>query len=231
MDFLYKAPSAEEVHNLAQGDIIRKTDEVADVLRQAHAYYAENQAYFAFIVLTQSCDLARRDGGRFKAPYITVAAMKRADVAIREFEPGINKSGVMGKMSVVGKSKEKKLKQLIERLIHNTLDDHFYVPTSDLCQVPEPCVAYLRLSVALRKDHYDILLRNRVGQLTDVFRAKLGWLAGNIYSRVATPDIEDTLPDGVEKKKRIIDNHIPDGLLVLDGFQAEEFRVRTHKRA
>jgi hypothetical protein len=229
MDFLFKAPSAEEVRNLAQGDIIRKTDAVSGVLKQAHAYYADNEEYFAFIVLTQSCDLVRRSKGAFKAPYITIAAMKRARVALREFEPGFFKTADNNPVSIVAKAQSRRVQQIIERLIHNTYDDYFFVPSSDLCQLPEPCIAYLRLSVALRKTHYDILLESRVGQLNDVFRAKLGWLAGNIYSRVATPDIEDSLQDGEQVKQEIIRSHMPEDMVELAGFQSEEFKKKLRQ--
>lgn len=50
-------------------------------------------------------------------------------------------------------------------------------------------MAFLSLSVPIKSQlHYEKCLKARIAQLREVFRAKLGWLAGDIYSRVATPD-------------------------------------------
>jgi len=64
----------------------------------------------------------------------------------------------------------------------------------DLC-------AFLLLSIALRAEHYGALLEAKIAQLDDIFAAKLGWLTGNLYSRVGTPDIEDSLKDDAPKYK------------------------------
>ena len=37
-------------------------------------------------------------------------------------------------------------------------------------------------------EHYDDILNSRILSLKDIFKAKLGWLVGHIYSRVATED-------------------------------------------
>jgi hypothetical protein len=57
--------------------------------------------------------------------------------------------------------------------------------------IAEPAVAFLRVAVALRAEHYDAILGARVGKLTSEFRAKLGWLIGNLYVRPATADWQD----------------------------------------
>ena len=36
--------------------------------------------------------------------------------------------------------------------------------------------------------HYSVLLSSRRGRLASEFEAKLGWMVGNIYSRVGVPD-------------------------------------------
>ena len=58
-----------------------------------------------------------------------------------------------------------------------------------------------------------------------MFQAKLGWLKGNIYSRVATPDIEERTIDSAEIKNGFYDNYVPkDKLVWLSGLQAELLR-------
>lgn len=49
----------------------------------------------------------------------------------------------------------------------------------------------LALPIAFKPEHYDKLLSAKVVGVTDVFQAKLGWLVGQLYSRVGTPDYED----------------------------------------
>ena len=41
----------------------------------------------------------------------------------------------------------------------------------------------------------------RLEPLDDVFQAKVGWLTGNLYSRVGTPDIEDHLQNAEQYKQ------------------------------
>ena len=61
---------------------------------------------------------------------------------------------------------------------------------------------FLPLSVAVRADHYDACLQAKVAQLDHIFAAKVGWLTGNLYSRVATPDVEEVL-DNAETFKEL----------------------------
>lgn len=46
----------------------------------------------------------------------------------------------------------------------------------------------LPLSMSIRVDHHEACLERRIAQITDHFQAKLGWLRGQQFSRVGTPD-------------------------------------------
>lgn len=60
------------------------------------------------------------------------------------------------------------------------------------------CVALLNLSIAIKSDlHLEKCTKAKVLQLTDTFQAKLGWLVGQLYSRVGTQDMD---PDIANKK-------------------------------
>jgi hypothetical protein len=61
--------------------------------------------------------------------------------------------------------------------------------------------------VALRADHYNAIKDARTGRLAPEFRAKLGWLIGNLYSRPATPDWTDKL-GGKERSEALIDKYL-----------------------
>ena len=52
------------------------------------------------------------------------------------------------------------------------------------------CALLRRPAVLSLVDNYEGLVAARTLTLNEEFRAKLGWLVGNIYSRVATRDWE-----------------------------------------
>ncbi len=65
--------------------------------------------------------------------------------------------------------------------------------------------AFLALSVALKIEHYDLCLAAKIAQLTGEFQAKLGWLVGNLYSRVGTKEWGSVYPESVsELRKKIV---------------------------
>ena len=68
--------------DLQQGDLLRIQGRLKEVLEKYHQYYASNRDYRFLIVLTQTCDLVRRDSKPCKSHYINVAAVKPAIMAI-----------------------------------------------------------------------------------------------------------------------------------------------------
>lgn len=50
-----------EKDSLCQGDILEKTDDLIAILKEVHPYFL-NESYKYFMVLSQSCDLVRRNG-------------------------------------------------------------------------------------------------------------------------------------------------------------------------
>ena len=71
--FTYKCNP--DMSSLCQGDILKITEEIKTVLTEVHPYFLNDQ-YKYFMVLTQSCDLVRRNGSKCKTPYITLAAVR-----------------------------------------------------------------------------------------------------------------------------------------------------------
>lgn len=78
--FTYK-PSPD-MSSLCQGDVLCVTDEMRKILKEVHPYFL-NEQYKYFMVLTQSCDLVRRNAGKCKTPYITLAAVRSFDDFLR----------------------------------------------------------------------------------------------------------------------------------------------------
>ena len=79
--------------------------------------------------------------------------------------------------------------QLLERVYNNNEPEHFFLAEDASVGFFNPMVAYLKVSIALKSElHYQTCLNAKILELTDEFKAKLGWLVGQMYSRVGTPD-------------------------------------------
>jgi len=90
------------------------------------------------------------------------------------------------------------MRQFIERLLNNNEPGLFYLHRELQTGLKEPRVALLRVSAALKSElHYKVCLSARIAQLRPQFQSKLGWLVGNIYSRVGT---EDWIPTAASKE-------------------------------
>lgn len=202
--FTYK--SNPDMQSLCQGDVLEITPELSAVLKEVHPYFL-NEQYKYFMVLSQSCDLVRRNGKNCKTPYITLAAVRRY-------------SDFLEKMLLKGKFAEKKKElllmedkhkerayQVIERIYNNTEPEYFFLFKEEALEFQESMIAYLKVSIALKSDeHYDKCLSAKKIELTDEFKAKLGWLVGNMCSRVGTADWEGIM--STQARKDMLNNDL-----------------------
>ncbi len=184
MHFTYKQCEGD----LRQGDLLRITEPLRTMLADVHPYYARHPDYKALMVLTQSCDLVRRDKAPCKSPYINLCAVRPLETAVRRELTKFQRSHFM-KTHAVCEAKHKMWgEDFLVKLFNNNLPDYFYLHEDQEAGVKEELVAFLQLAVAIKSDHYDVCLAARYAQLKEVFQAKLGWLVGHVYSRVATAD-------------------------------------------
>lgn len=190
-DFIFEKAERLDRTQLRQGDLLQRTPALAAALAEAHSYYADAHDYSHFLVLTQSCDLVRRRDKGCKSRYITICAVRPLTLAVkREFEQYTNP--LNGCPVPIG-DREKNLlaRQFLERVVNNTVDGIFFIPRGAAETVDDHLCAFLPLSVALRATHYEVCLSAKVGQVKDIFAAKIGSLASNLYSRIATPDVHE----------------------------------------
>jgi hypothetical protein len=97
------------------------------------------------------------------------------------------------------------MKQFIERLLNNNEPGYFYLHSDLELEIADPVVAFLALSISIKSgDHYNTCSQARIAQLHGPFQAKLGWLVGNLYSRVGT---QDWVP-GAYTSKEQFDEHL-----------------------
>lgn len=185
LHFTYVAPQASE--SLEQGDILEKNDEIKDLISKVHPHYLKED-YTHFILLTQSCDIVR-SRNRLKARYLTLAAVRPLSLVLAREVEKEQKHALEKGANCVSSAKRGNFQDFIYKLLNNNNSDYFYLHSEPSFGFSEPSCAFLRLSVAVRADeHYDKCLKARKFSLENTFKAKLGWLVGDMYSRVGTPD-------------------------------------------
>lgn len=194
--------------DLEQGDIIFPNDELRKLLLDVHPYFADEK-YIGFAVASQSCDLVRR-GGESKARYISIAPVRALpSVAHRLFEqviPSVAPGLFRASLKRQGLEFLKRLFDQNEQAL-----GLFYLHEDGEVGLGVPCVAFLRVKVALKAQHYAALTNARRGRLSPEFRAKFGWLVGNLYSRAASPDWSD-YPGGEGQIEKMTSAYIEEQL-------------------
>ncbi len=181
--------------DLCQGDIIEPSEEIRSALNKVHPYFTDDK-YIAFLVLTQSCDLKRRDGKPCRSRYINVAAIRPlADVMSTLLGKVCERVSLNGEPieDVYISETKQKAEQLLERIFNQNAhaEGLFYLYPDAGAGITEHAVALVQVSVAFREhDHYKELVTARCGRLNDQFQSKLGWLIGNLFSRIAAREWE-----------------------------------------
>lgn len=209
MHFTYSEP---DTSSLKQGDILRKTPELQALIECVHPHYA-NPDYLYFQVLTQTCDLVRRNG-ECKSRYITLAAVRSLELIVRRAIEEFSEQTTFNDKVFCSERHKKSLEDVFNKLLNNNDTHHFYLEASPDHGIPIACCAQLHLSISIRAyEHYDICLGAKILELGDAFRAKLGWLVGNLYSRVGTVDyVPGAMPD-----QTTYENHVRE---LMNGYVA-----------
>ncbi|OXU14594.1 hypothetical protein [Sedimentisphaera salicampi] len=171
--------------DLFQGDILVPDENLISILSNVHSCFADTK-YIGFMVLTQSCDLVRRKG-KCKSKYINICVIRSLYEVLESLLDRFCKK--IGER-VYTKESKNEARQLIRRILNQNEEriGLFYLYPDPEIKISEHAVAFLRVNVALKADHYDLLLSSRTISLNSEFRSRLGWLIGHIYSRVATVD-------------------------------------------
>jgi hypothetical protein len=170
--------------------LLDRSPELIAILDKYHHYYSTNPDYRYFLVLTQSCDLVRRDGKPPKAKYITIAAVRPVEEALRR-EALEHQEWWQRPLNVLGEKAYNAVALFAASLLDNNQPNYFYLHEDVGAGLAASYCAFLSLSVAIRAEHYDACLNAKILQLCEPFQAKLGWLIGNLYSRVGTQEWDE----------------------------------------
>jgi hypothetical protein len=175
---------------LMQGDVLQRTPALDELLKTVHPHFYQHPKNRYFLVLTQSCDLVIRQGGQCKAPYISLAPVRSLDLVLDRQLAQSSLTEVKAELPVVTARNKQKLFDFLHRLFNNNEPSYFYLDSRDT-PLEADCVAFLNLSIAIKAElHFQTCLDAKILQLNDTFQAKLGWLVGQMYSRVGTRDWE-----------------------------------------
>lgn len=219
--FTYKPEIDKD--SLCQGDILMITEELKDVLKEIHPYFL-NKQYEYFMVLSQSCDLVQRTGNRCKTPYITLAAIRKYSSFLERIITRDKYAEAIGGLFLMDEKNLTRIFPVIERLYNNTEPEYFFLYKEQALDFPDPMVAYLKVSIALKSyEHYDKCLNAKKIELTDEFKAKLGWLVGNMYSRVGTADWQSSKTD--EEKIENINKDIASKCVIGSKEQLNKLKI------
>jgi hypothetical protein len=196
-----------DADDLIQGDILAPTEELRTILSGVHPHFLDHK-YTHFLVTTQSCDMARRKGICL-TKYLNIAVVRQLEDVLHDFLSHVCKPVADRVYLQESKGNARRLLQRIFNQNEQALGV-FYLHEDVDAGVAVPSVALLRVGIALRVQHYESLLKARCGRLGKEFTAKLGWLVGNLYSRVGTPDWSDPPERGKQLDKLIRETLKPD---------------------
>lgn len=188
--------------DLRQGDILYPTEALREVLTENFPHFSDSK-YLAFLVTTQCCDLIRRDGHSCKAGHISIAVIRDFETVIETFLDSVCERVSAG---VYLRKSKSQANDLVTRILNQNEQTIglFYLHPDESCGIAEEAVALLRVTVSLpAEEHYATLQEARRGRLRPEFRNKLGWLVGNLYSRIGTPDWSDQENGGRDLKELI----------------------------
>ena len=172
--------------DLQQGDIIESTDTIRSLCEQVHPYFCD-QKFLGFMVITQSCDLVRRKKKECSAHYINLAVIRSLEEVLPNLFDSVCKPLAPNVYANESKSEAQKLLSRIFNQNEQALGV-FYLHPDAQAGVAVPSLVLLRVSVSFRVEHYQTLVNDRRGRLKPEFQSKLGWLTGNLFSRVGTTD-------------------------------------------
>jgi hypothetical protein len=189
--------------DLQQGDILEPTEKLIKVFKDVHPYFAQKK-YLAFFVLSQSCDMVKRNG-KCSATHINLSVVRSLQDVISSSLK--DRFGYLAP-GIYSESMKRTVDMMVERLVNqneNNLGLFYLHPDAD-AGIAVHSVAILRVAISLRaSEHYETIKDARIGGLSKEFQAKLGWMVGNLFSRIGVRDWKE-MQDSESKEKSIINN-------------------------
>jgi hypothetical protein len=125
--------------------------------------------------------------GETKARYISLSPVRTLDHVI-DLQMQVFRASIKAELPVISDKSKGRMTTFLQRLFNNNVPDYFFLAANGPGLTSDYAV-FLQLSIAIRADlHLQTCLDAKLLQLTQAFQAKLGWLVGQLYSRVGTTD-------------------------------------------
>ena len=228
MSVHYTYDESPDLKQLHQGDILQRTDELVELLNKVHPHYVSDE-YTHFQVLTQSCDLVIR-GKLCKSRYITLAAVRSLDDVIKRTVATLDQKIPVSSSFYCSTHHKADIKQKLKKIFNNNDKELFFLKAERSHNFHQDSCTFLYLSIAIRAyEHYDLCLKSKILQLEDNFQSKLGWMVGNLYSRVGTVDYVPTALATDEIFENHLDEILKEHLVWVPTKKFKDFRKAAKK--
>jgi len=198
--------------DLEQGDILRPTSELRELFKTVHPHFTDEK-YLGFLIATQTCDLVLRKA-QPKAGYISLSTIRPLSQVLTKFIAQVVTPTADG---IFPSSDKEEARRFLERIFNQNEQaiGLFFLHEDADSGIGEMAVAMLRVTVTVKSEHYQSLVRSRGGRLKPQYQAKLGWLLGNLYNRPACPDWTD-FEGGKDRLKEMISQYSSTGITWID---------------
>lgn len=198
--------------DLEQGDILQPTNELRELFKTVHPHFSDEK-YLGFLIATQTCDLVLRKG-QSKAGYISLSTIRPLSQVLTKVIAQVVTPAADG---IFPSSEKEEARRFLDRVFNQNEQSLglFFLHEDADSGIGESAVAMLRVTVAVKNEHYQTLVKSRVGRLKPQYQAKLGWLLGNLYNRPASPDWAD-FDGGKAKLKEMISQYSSIGITWID---------------
>jgi hypothetical protein len=182
--------------SLRQGDILEPYESLLSLFKDEYPQFT-NEKYRGFLIVTQTCDLVRRKekGNECSATHVSLSPILSIQDVISDSLK--NRFGYLAP-EIYDFDRRKAVEELVERIINQNESalGLFYLHPDLDSGITVSSVAVLRVAISLSgAEHYFTLQEARVGRLSKQFEPKLGWMVGNLYSRVGVPDWKEVVDD------------------------------------
>ncbi len=209
LHWTYEQISETEI-GLRQGDILQPTEDLRRLLAKVEPL--NDKRWLAYIITTQDCDLVCREG-KCDTAFVNIAGVISLATALPELLGAVCQQLPICKVPrIYPQEKKNEAAHFVKKILNQNAwkEGLFYLQSDAGVQLGEPAVALLRLSCSLRLDEavYEVCQKARTGRLCGLFRAKLGWTVGNLFSRVGTPDWGELNKGDNETMRTIVNDQL-----------------------
>lgn len=198
--------------NLYQGDLIRCTDDVYEAIFQSLCM--ANQGSFGEVkpdylaVITQSCDL-KEYKGKWKTDFVTIAFAFKLDHYVSKLVQNVaNKQSDEQFLphKILNSLHKQKIDNELQNIINYRVHEYFLYHDDLVFEAKPDRLVALHYLINLRETYpipiaaiYNLLLQNKIAQLKDSFRDKLGYNVSYLFSRVGVDEPDKSFVEGIRK--------------------------------